>query len=82
MDGIDSSMDRIYLISGSLHKTDIMNGNEAQAFAFREVVDVGLQRTGAETNMTTSEVKSALRSAQRKADFAREFVEILDDCGC
>jgi len=79
---VNSGADRVHMIAGSLADTGIMEIEEAQAFAFREIASVGLQRTAAETNMSTSEIGHKLRSAGQKVDRAREFVEILDNCNC
>lgn len=79
---VNSGADRVHMIVGSLADTGIMEMKEAQAFAFHEIADVSLQRTADETGMSTSEIKRALRSADRKVSRAREFVEILDDCNC
>ena len=78
--GVDSSSDRVHVIASSLADTGILNTKEAQAFAFCEIAGVGLQRTADETEMSTSEMERALRSAGRKVSQAREFIEILDDC--
>lgn len=79
---VNSGADRVHMIAGSLADTGIMEMEEAQAFAFREIAGVDLQRTAAETNMSTSEIGHKLRSAGQKVDRAREFVEILDNCNC
>jgi hypothetical protein len=79
---VDSGVDRVYMISSSLSKRGILDTKEAQALAFRAIAGVGRQRTADETGMSTSQVDRELRSAERKVTRAREFVEILDDCGC
>ena len=81
IDGVDSGVDRVYMISSSLSKRGMFDTKEAQALAFRAIAGVGRQRTADETGMSTSEVDRELRSARRKATRARELVEILDDCG-
>ncbi|AEN07473.1 hypothetical protein [Halorubrum lacusprofundi] len=81
IDGVDSGVDRVYVISSSLSNTGMLDSKEAQALAFRAIADVGRQRTADETGMSTSEVDRELRSARRKVTGAREVVEILDDCG-
>jgi len=81
IDGVDSGIDRVYVISSSLSNTRMLDSKEAQPLAFRAIADVGRQRTADETGMSTSEVDRKLRSARRKATGTREFVEILDDCG-
>lgn len=79
---VDSGSDRVHVIASSLTVTGILNMKEAQAFAFCEIAGVGLQRTADETEMSTSEIERALRSAGREVNCAREFVEILEDCNC
>jgi hypothetical protein len=81
IDGVDSGVDRVYVISSSLSNTRMLDTKEAQALAFCAIADVGRERTAEETGMYTSEVDRELRSARRKATGARELVEILDDCG-
>lgn len=81
IDGVDSGVDRVYVISSSLSNTRMLDTKEAQALAFCAIADVGRQRTADETGMSTFEVDRELRSARRKASGARELVEILDDCG-
>lgn len=80
--GVDSSSDRVHVIAGSLADTGILDMKEAQAYAFHEIVGVGLERTADETEMSESEIERALRSAGRKVSQAREFIEILDDSDC
>lgn len=79
---VSSGSDRVFIIVGSLADAGIMNMKEAQAFAFCEIAGADLQRTADETGMSTSEIERALVSATRKVSRAREFVEILDNCGC
>jgi hypothetical protein len=81
IDGVDSGIDRVYMIASSLGNMGMLDTKEAQALAFRAIADVGRERTADETGMYTSEVDCELRSARRKATGARELVEILDDCG-
>ena len=81
IDGVNSGIDRVYMIASSLSRTRMLDTKEAQALAFRAIAGVGRQRTADETGMSTSEVDRELRSAERKATRARELVEILDDCG-
>jgi len=81
IDGVDSGIDRVYMIASSLNKRGMFDTKEAQALAFRAIAGVGRQRTADETGMSTSEVDREFRSARRKAASAQELVEILDDCG-
>jgi hypothetical protein len=81
IEGVDSGVDRVYVISSSLSKTKVLDTKEAQALAFRAIADVGRQRTADETGVSPSEVGRELRSAERKVTGAWELVEILDDCG-
>jgi hypothetical protein len=81
IDGVDSGIDRVYMISSSLGNTGMLDSKEAQALAFRAIAGVGRERTADETGMSTSEVDREFRSARRKAASAQELVEILDDCG-
>lgn len=73
---------RPYLrILSALSDTRPLDSKEAQALAFREIADVGRQRTADKTGMFPSEVDSQLRSAAQKVTDARELVEVLNDCG-
>lgn len=81
IDGVDSGIDRVYMIASSLGDTGMLDTKEAQALAFRAIANVGRQRTADETGMSPSKVDRELRSARRNVSGARELVEILDNCG-
>jgi len=81
IDGVDSGVDRVYVISSSPSNTGMLDSKRGSGA--RIPCDRGCwrQRTADETGMSTSEVDRELRSARRKVTGAREVVEILDDCG-
>lgn len=79
---VETGADRVLMIASSLADTGIMEMKEAQAFAYQEILGVGLQRTAEETGMSPSEIERKIRSARRRVSGARELVEILGDCGC
>lgn len=81
LDGVDSGVERVYVISSSLYERELLDRKEAQALAFREIADVGRQRTAEETGMHPSTVDNKLRSAKRRISDARDFLDILDNCG-
>jgi len=41
IDGVDSGVDRVYVISSSPSNTGMLDSKEAQALAFRAIADVG-----------------------------------------
>ena len=53
IDGVDSGIDRAYVISSSLSNTRMLDSKGAQALAFRAIADVGRERTADETGMST-----------------------------
>lgn len=81
LDGVNSGVERVYVISSSLYERELLDRKEAQALAFREIADVGRQRTAEETGMHPSTVDNKLRSAKRRISDARDFLDILDNCG-
>lgn len=81
LEGVDSGVHRVYMISSTLSDTNMLDRKEAEALAFRVIADVGRQRTADETDMTPTQVDRELRSAQRKVTGAQELIEILNDCG-
>jgi len=68
IDGVDSGVDRVYVISSSLSNTGMLDSKEAQALAFRAIADVGRQRTADETGMSTSEVDREAPFCAAKSD--------------
>jgi len=79
---VESGADRVHVIAGSLADTGIIDLDEAQAFAFREIAGASLQRTADETGEIPSDIERALRSAGEKVDCAQELIEILNNCNC
>ena len=56
IDGVDSGVDRVYMISSSLSKRGMFDTKEAQALAFRAIAGVARQPTADEPGRSTSEL--------------------------